>query len=145
MINKPFPNTKKSTGYTLLELLVVLAILVLIVGIAAPLVLKQFGNAKTDTAKVQVNALAGNVEFFILDVGRAPTQDEGLGALVKQPSGVTRWRGPYIKKQSQLTDPWGNPYLYRLTSGNSPFEIVSLGADGEEGGEGEDKDVSSQE
>lgn len=134
----------RAKGYTLLELLVVLGILVLIIGIATPLVLSQFGKAKVDAARVQVNALSGNVEFFILDVGRAPSTEEGLQALLEQPAGLKRWQGPYVKKVGQLTDPWGNPYQYKLSEAGE-FEILSYGADGAAGGEGTGADVSSLE
>lgn len=130
-------------AYTLLEMLVVLGILVLIVGVTAPIVIGQFGNAKSDAARVQVNLLAGNIEFYTVDVGRPPTAEQGLQALLTEPSGVTRWRGPYVKKASQLIDPWGNPYLYELREGEVSFAVRSLGSDRAPGGNREAADVSS--
>lgn len=135
----------RERAYTLLEMLVVLAILVLIVGVTAPIVIGQFGNAKSDAAKVQVNLLAGGVEFFAIDVGHPPTTEQGLRALLTQPSDVTRWRGPYLKKESQLIDPWGNPYIYEMLDGDVPYVVRSLGSDRSPGGTKEAADVSSLE
>ncbi len=133
-------------GYTLLELLVVLAILALILSIATPMVMKQFGKAKSDTARVQVSALATNLEFFFMDVGRYPTVDEGLDALITKPTSAAGWNGPYVARASSLKDPWGAPYGFKRMQGEArSFEIYSLGADAKTGGEGEDRDVSSLE
>jgi len=130
-------------GYTLLELLVVLVILTLIVGIAGPQVLRQFGKAKSDTARIEVNRLVTEVEFFRVDVGRFPTSEEGLSGLLSQPENASGWSGPYLSKASQVNDPWDNPYIYSLTIDGRGVEISSLGADGAAGGTGEDADVSS--
>ncbi len=139
------PKVMKEDGYTLLELLVVLVILTLIVGLAGPVVLRQFGTAKTNTVKVEVNRLASDLEFFRVDVGRFPTADEGLSALLTQPDGATGWAGPYLPKASQLVDPWGRDYLYRVLTDGDTIEVRSLGADGAEGGAGENIDVSSRD
>jgi len=131
-------------GYTLLELLVVLAILGLVLGVAAPMMMKQFGAAKSKTASIQVRALSSNLEFFMLDVGRYPTEDEGLNALSEKPSGLNTWNGPYVSQSTSLADPWGNIYVYKPRKSELPaFEITSLGADGKVGGEGEDRDISN--
>ncbi len=133
-------------GYTLLELLVVLSILALILGIAIPTVMNQFGKAKTETARIQVVSLAANLEFFFLDVGRYPSAEEGLRVLIEEPEGVRGWGGPYIRQASSLIDPWGQPYSYRLLLGGpGPFEIFSLGRDQKPGGEGEESDISNLE
>jgi general secretion pathway protein G len=136
---------KNDEGYTLLELLVVLVILTLIIGLAGPVVLRQFGSAKTNTAKIEVNRIATDAEFFRVDVGRFPTQEEGLQALITQPESAAGWAGPYLPKLSQLNDPWGNEYLYTLGSDGETIEVRSLGADGAQGGSGENVDVSSRE
>lgn len=130
-------------GYTLLELLVVLAILALIAGLAVPQVLKSFGRAKSDTVRVQVNALASNLEFYKFDVGQYPTQQQGLQALVAAPANIKNWNGPYVTKEKTLVDPWGRPYLYKFPGEHGEFDIYSLGADGEAGGEGEAQDVGN--
>jgi general secretion pathway protein G len=150
----PYKNLTKNTfnqneeGYTLLELLVVLVIITLLIGIAGPQVLRQFSKAKSDTARIEVNRLLTNVEFFQVDVGRFPTEAEGLNALLAAPDGAIGWSGPYVSKSSQLVDPWDNPYEYRVitdTAGRLAAEVVSLGADGAAGGDGENRDVSSQQ
>lgn len=136
--------SKGDEGYTLLELLVVLAILALILGVAAPMIMKQFGAAKSKTAAIQVRALATNLEFFMLDVGRYPSEGEGLKALREKPADAKGWNGPYVSQATNLVDPWGQAYLYKpLADKMAPFEIKSLGSDGKAGGEGEDRDVSS--
>lgn len=131
-------------GYTLLELIVVLAILALIMGVAAPMVMKQFSKAKSDTAAIQVRALKSNMEFLYLDMGRYPSESEGLKALIERPQTASSWNGPYVGEKSSIIDPWGRPYLYKLAPDQAvPFMIYSLGADGKEGGDGDNKDVYS--
>ena len=130
-------------GYTLLELLVVLVVLTLIVGIAGPAVINQFSKAKSDTARIEVNRLVTDLEFFRVDVGRFPSEAEGLSALLSQPADAPGWSGPYLPKQSQTLDPWGNAYLYDLSDDGSRVSVSSLGADGATGGTGENADVSS--
>ena len=130
-------------GLTLLELLVVLVILSLIIGLAGPTILRQFGAAKTRTAGIEVNRLVTNLEFFRVDMGRFPTEQEGLTVLFTPPENATGWNGPYIQKLSQLQDPWGNTYLYTLSEDGEVVEVRTLGADGVENGTGEDADVSS--
>ena len=129
-----------SAGFTLVELLVVLAILTLLAGLVGPRVLGQLGGAKSKTAGVQIADIDKAMELFKLDVGRFPTTEEGLEALAKKPSSVTSgWSGPYLKG-SLPTDPWGKPYRYQLAP-NGTVEIMSLGADGAPGGEGENADI----
>jgi general secretion pathway protein G len=134
------PNRLRQ-GFTLVELLVVLVILTLLAGLVGPRFLNQLGGAKSKTAAVQIADLEKGLDLFKLDVGRYPTTDEGLDALVKAPSGVRGWNGPYVKGDIPL-DPWGRPYRYTLQNGK--LEIVSLGADGAPGGEGEDADIRNQ-
>jgi general secretion pathway protein G len=119
-----------STGFTLLELMVVLLILALLGSIAAPQVMRHLGKAKTQTAKIQVNALASSVDFFHMDVGRYPTQQEGLKSLTERPPGETNWDGPYLKQADSLIDPWGRPYVYRFPGQHGAFDIYTLGPDG---------------
>ncbi len=129
----------KAAGFTLLELLIVLAILALIAGIAVPQIFNVFGGAQADAARLQIKALSNTLGFYRLDVGRYPTTDEGLQALLSRPQSVTRWAGPYMADADSLTDPWGNPYVYRSTS--ESVIIMSYGADGEEGGDGDNADI----
>ena len=131
---------KSARGFTLIELLVVLAILTLLAGLVGPRVLNQLGGAKSKTAGVQIADLDKSLELFKLDVGRYPTTEEGLDALVKRPGSVNGWTGPYLKG-GVPTDPWGKPYKYANPGPNGGIEILSLGADGAAGGEGENADV----
>lgn len=132
-----------SRGFTLIELLVVLAILTLLAGLVGPRVLNQLGGAKSKTAGVQIADLDKSLELFKLDVGRYPTTEEGLEALVKRPGSVSGWTGPYLKGNVP-SDPWGHPYRYANPGPNGGLEILSLGADGAPGGEGEDADVRNK-
>lgn len=131
------------SGFTLVELMVVLVILAMLATIAAPRVAKYLGKAKTQTAKVQVEALSAAVDSFIIDVGRAPTEAEGLESLVSAPSGVFNWDGPYIKKSASLTDSWGRPYRYRQPGQHGEYDVYTLGADDKEGGEGDAGDIGN--
>ncbi|MDH4426140.1 MAG: type II secretion system major pseudopilin GspG [Acidovorax sp.] len=130
--------TRTSGGFTLIELLVVLAILTLLAGLVGPRVLNQLGGAKSKTAGVQIADLDKSLELFKLDVGRYPTTEEGLDALVKKPSAANGWNGPYLKG-GVPADPWGRPYRFANASGK--LEVLSLGADGAPGGEGENADI----
>ena len=136
-------TSRRGRGFTLLELMVVLLILALLATIAAPQVMKHLAKAKSETAKIQVTALASSVEFFHLDLGRYPTQEEGLGVLVTAPANAPKWDGPYLKQADSLIDPWGRPYLYRFPGQHGPFDLYTLGADGAEGGDGEARDVGN--
>ena len=128
-------------GYTLVEVLIVLAIVALLATVATPQVLRYFGQAKTDTARIQLSALASALELYLLDNGSYPPPQVGLGALVRAPAGATRWQGPYLKKPDGLIDPWGRPYQYRVPGRNGPYEIFTLGRDNAAGGTGEDQDL----
>lgn len=136
-------NKKGQRGFTLVELLVVLVILGLIAAFAAPQVLKYLGGAKTDSAVIQIDRLSGVLDLYRLDVGRYPTTEEGLEVLIERPADAERWNGPYIKRADSLIDPWGQPYVYRIPGEHGEYDIYSLGADGQEGGDGESQDVTS--
>jgi general secretion pathway protein G len=133
---------RRVRGFTLIELLVVLAILGLLIGLVGPRFLGQLGGAKSKTAAIQIHDLEKGLELFKLDVGRFPTNEEGLDALVKQPANARGWNGPYLKGNSVPEDPWGRSYKYAFAGSGEP-EILSHGADGAPGGEGENADVSS--
>jgi len=133
----------KRGGFTLLELMVVLLILALLGTIAAPQVTRYLRKAKSQTAKIQVDALGAAVDSFHLDVGRFPSSDEGLKVLVDRPSDTAKWDGPYLKKRDSLIDPWGHPYLYRFPGQHGEYDIYTLGSDNREGGEGDAADVGN--
>ena len=134
----------RRAGFTLVEMLVVLAIIGLIVGLAAPRVFNQLAHAKTRTAKVQIESLKSALDLFYLDSGRYPTTSEGLAALIVRPSNAGVWNGPYVKSTAVPQDPWNHEYLYQSPGKDGRvYEIVSLGADGRDGGTGSAADVTS--
>ena len=127
----------------MLELLVVLAILGLLAAIVAPQVLRYLGASRTQAAKVQIENISASLDQFDMDVGRYPTQDEGLEALVQAPPGVANWNGPYLRRPTALVDPWGQKYLYRIPGRHGDVDVYTLGSDHAEGGTGEAKDVGN--
>lgn len=130
-------------GFTLLELLVVLVVMGLLAAIVTPQVMSTMAGAKSDAAALQIEALSTALNYYQIDVGNYPSKEQGLVALLRRPADVQNWRGPYIKKQQHLLDPWRRPFLYRAPGRDGPFDLYSLGADGVEGGEGENADVSN--
>lgn len=136
------PTTGKSPqiGFTLVELLVVLVILTLLASLVGPRLLDQLGGAKAKTARVQIAEIEQALDLYKLDVGRYPTEAEGLRALVERPANISAWRGPYLKKGLPL-DPWNNAYQYAPSGRHGGPDVFSLGADGKPGGEGDDADI----
>ena len=137
------PVRSNEAGFTLLELLVVLAILGLLAAIVAPQVLRYLGTSRTQTAKVQIENISASLDHFQLDVGRYPTPEEGLDALVKAPPNAPNWNGPYMKKATGLIDPWGQKYVYVVPGKHGEADVYTLGSDHAEGGTGEAKDVGN--
>ena len=133
-----------SGGFTLIELLVVLAILTMLAGLVGPRVLGMLGGAKSKTAAVQISEIEKALEVYKLDVGRFPTSEEGLDALVKKPGSANGWNGPYVKG-GVPTDPWSHPYRYANPGANGGIEIVTHGADGAPGGDGENADIQNRQ
>ncbi len=129
-------------GFTLMELLLVLVIVGLLAAVVGPTLYQRIQPAKEAAARVQIENFAVALDSFLVDVGRYPGTQEGLAALRAQPAGAERWHGPYLKKELPL-DPWGQPYLYRAPGRSGGYEIISYGADGREGGEGENADINS--
>ena len=138
-------STAYQAGFTLVEMLVVLTIIALILGLVGPRVLNYLGESRTKTAKLQIESFGSALDLFYLDAGRYPTTSEGLTALVQRPTGTEVWNGPYVKGGKVPSDPWGNAYQYRSPVENAPYEIVSYGADGHEGGSGTAADISNVE
>jgi general secretion pathway protein G len=133
---------RRKAGFTLIELLVVMLILGLLAALVGPKLFGKVGKSKIKAAKAQIALLEDALDTFRLDVGRYPTTEEGLQALVEQPSGVEKWDGPYLKKKVPK-DPWGHDYVYKCPGEHGDYDLYSLGADGQEGGEGENADVTS--
>jgi len=133
----------RHAGFTLIELLVVLMILGLLAGLVGPRVLSQLGGAKSDTAQLQIAEFSSGLDLFFLEVGRFPTAEEGLLALVVEPPGAANWNGPYLKKNDIPQDPWGQEYRYLYPVEHGDFDLFSLGRDKVDGGEKEDADVVS--
>lgn len=131
-------------GFSLLELLVVLLLLGAFAGIFAPKLFGQAEGAKRKATKLEIDQIGQGLDLFKLEVGRYPTSQEGLAALITAPSGVNNWNGPYLKRSAVPKDPWSNEYKY-VSPGdqNRPYDIVSMGADGKEGGDGDGKDITS--
>jgi general secretion pathway protein G len=130
-----------SDGFTLVELLVVLAIIGLVAALVAPRVLNYLSTAKVETAKIQIKNLQSALELYSLDVGSFPSSDDGLSALAKQPADAVNWHGPYLKGADELLDPWGHKYVYLAPDGDKDAVVRSLGRDGKEGGTDLDQDI----
>lgn len=131
-----------SRGFTLLELLVVIAIIGLLAGYVGPKYFGQLGKAEVKAAKAQIDAMEKALDQYRFDVGRYPTTEQGLNALVTQPAGVTKWAGPYLKKGVPL-DPWGKPYIYKIPGEHGEYDLYTYGRDGAPGGTGEDADIGN--
>ena len=133
---------RREKGFTLIEMLIVMVILGLLAALVGPRMFGKVGKSKQKAAKAQIALFETALDTYRLDTSKYPTTDQGLQALRVKPSGVERWDGPYLPKEVPL-DPWGHAYQYRSPGEHGDFDIVSLGADGSEGGQGEDEDVVS--
>ena len=133
---------RRADGYTLTEMLVVIAIIGLISAVVIPQTIGQLGKAQSKAAKLEMQTLSAAVEVFSADNGRLPTQEEGLQVLLKAPGDADGWDGPYVRTTDQLIDPWGQPYAYEI-GGDNGFSLRSLGADKKPGGNGANKDLAS--
>jgi general secretion pathway protein G len=131
---------RASAGFSLIEILIVVAIMGLLVGLVGPNVMRQFEGSKSKTAYVQIQSLRAALDIFMTDVGRYPADGEGLAALVNGGGGIAGWAGPYLKDGRIPLDPWGRPYRFEPTA-DMPNRVISLGADGAPGGEGVNADI----
>jgi len=144
-------NPRKSSqrrgayGFTLIELLIVMVILVLLASLVGPRLFGQLGGAKVKAARAQIEMMGAAFDGYRLDMSKYPTTEQGIAALSVapvDPAAAAIWRGPYLKKPVER-DPWGNNYIYKSPGTNGEYELSSLGADGKEGGSGDDADVLS--
>ena len=140
-----FRRGDESIGMTLIEILVVLVLIGIVMGIVGSNFIGKGEKAKADAARIEIGQISQSLDLYKLEVGRYPTTQEGLQALISAPAGVTNWNGPYWKKAQVPKDPWGNEYKYAAPGQTGPYDIVSLGADGKEGGEGVNKDITNRE
>jgi general secretion pathway protein G len=139
-------NTKLSLaqrGMTLIEILVVLVLIGIVMGILGGNFIGRGEKAKADAARIEIGQIGQSLDLYKLETGRYPSSSEGLQALIAQPAGATNWNGPYWKKSTIPKDPWGNDYRYTSPGQKGAYDILSLGADGKEGGEGTNKDITS--
>lgn len=135
-------SSKRASGFTLLELLVVMVIIGMLAGFVAPKFFAQIGKSQTKTARAQIDALEKSLDQYRLDVGHYPTNEQGLAALIERPAGETKWAGPYLKKAVPL-DPWSNAYVYKFPGEHGEYDLMSYGKDGQPGGTGESEDIVS--
>lgn len=136
------PRAARATGFTLLELLVVVVIIGLLASYVAPRFFSQIGKSETKVAQAQIDALEKALQQYRLDVGNYPTTEAGLAVLVSRPANEPKWRGPYLAK-AVPPDPWGKPYFYKAPGDRGDFDLYSYGKDGKPGGTGDDVDVTN--
>ena len=129
-------------GFTLVEILVVISIIGLIMALVGPRVLNYLSVSKAKAAKIQIESFLSALDLYYLDIGRYPSSNEGLAALTGS-NNVPGWNGPYLRGGVVPSDPWGHSYIYRAPAERAPFEIISLGSDGQEGGSGTAADIAS--
>jgi len=132
----------RERGFTLIELLIVMVILGLLAALVGPRMFGKVGKSRQKAAKAQIALFETTLDTYRLDTGKYPTTEQGMQALRVKPSGVERWDGPYLPKAVPL-DPWGHPYEYRCPGEHGDYDLISLGADGNPGGEGEDEDIAN--
>jgi general secretion pathway protein G len=136
---------RRVAGMTLIEILVVLVLIGIVLGIVGGNFIGRGEKAKADAARIEIGQIGQALDLYKLEVGRYPTSQEGLQALIQQPTGSSSWNGPYWKKSTLPKDPWGNEYKYVQPGQSGPYDIISYGADGKEGGEGTNKDIISSQ
>lgn len=134
-------TARRDAGFTLLELLVVVTILVALTVAVGSVALNYLGQARGDATRIQMTQVETGLDLFTIDIGRYPTEAEGLEALVARPTATEGWNGPYVRRAEVIVDPWGTPFRYRPLPEQASYEILSLGADGVEGGQGDAADI----
>jgi general secretion pathway protein G len=133
---------RRQAGFTLVEILVVITIIGLIMALVGPRVLGYLGESKAKAAKIQIESFSSALDLYYLDLGRYPNGNEGLTALTRS-NNTPGWNGPYLRGGVVPNDPWGHSYIYRSPGERAPYEIISLGSDGQEGGSGTATDIAS--
>ena len=133
-LRRELAGRKADDGYTLTEMLVVIGIICLIAAVLTPSLMGQLGRVRVKAAQLQVQTVAAAVELFHSDVGRYPTEEEGLNALIEQPQSADGWIGPYVKDKKSLLDPWNRPLVYSLDTDGQDAYVLSLGVNGKSGG-----------
>ena len=136
-------RTRRNKGFTLVEILVVVTIIALIMGLVGPRVFNFLAESKVKTARIQIQSLASALDLYFLDNGQYPSNSDGLNALFQRPGSAASWNGPYLKGNEVPNDPWGKKYVYRSPGQNGIYDLVSFGADGQEGGTGAAADIIS--
>jgi general secretion pathway protein G len=143
MISRLRSSYRQTTrGFTLVELLVVVAILGLLAAMITPRVMGHLGQAKVKAARMEIKNIAVALDLYRIDVGQYPTQEEGLSALRRQPANAEAWRGPYLG-DTDFLDPWESPYVYKIPAQDGDYDLISFGADKIEGGTGENEDIKN--
>lgn len=142
MSSFPTPNRKRNSGFTLLELLVVMVIIGLLAGYVGPKYFSQIGKSEIKVARAQIDGFEKALDQYRLDTGHYPGSADGLAALFSKPSSDAKWDGPYLKK-AVPPDPWGNAYQYRQPGEHGEYDLYSYGKDGQTGGTGENADVTN--
>ena len=137
-------QARRSPGFTLLELLVVLVVLGLLAGIVGPKYFNQLGRSETKVARAQIEGLSKALDIYRVETGHYPSTEQGLNALAAAPSDEPRWSGPYLQKGVPL-DPWGRAYVYRSPGENGDYDLLTFGKDGQPGGEGENAEITSRQ
>lgn len=140
---RPLVARDSQSGFTLVEMLVVISIIALIMSLVGPRVLNFLGESKVKAAKIQIESLASALDIYALDTGKYPNASDGLAALMQRPAGETSWSGPYLKGNTVPNDPWGKPYIYRAPGQHGAYDILSYGSDGQEGGSGAAADITN--
>ena len=135
-------HTSRARGFTLIEIMIVVVIIGLLAGYVGPKYFGQIGKSEAKVAKAQIDAFEKALDAYRLDVGKYPTTEQGLAALVTRPANEPKWQGPYLRKDVP-PDPWGKPYAYKAPVARADYDIVSLGKDGQPGGEGDAADISN--
>ena len=133
---------RRDRGITLIELLVVMVIIAMFATLVGQRLFRNVERARQTTAKVQIQEFESVLDTYRLDVGRYPANEEGLQALRSRPGNLEKWDGPYLRKDVPM-DPWGHAYVYRFPGQHGDFDLLSLGADGQEGGEADNADVAN--